>query len=147
MLIPTLITLFAKADIAPRLMAWAGSNLALVALNFTFTVRYPSLDNDSLVAQVVATGFAFQLSMVVMCMTMLNPPVAERLMNHFVHAETLTFLLLGFFGVLLTESLRTAFSKPQPSRLGMLRSAITTSKWVDASKASAATPSRATFTG
>ncbi|MDB5101851.1 MAG: hypothetical protein JWM80_6272 [Cyanobacteria bacterium RYN_339] len=114
MLVPSLITLFAKADVAPRLTAWAGSILALVALNFTFSVRYPSLDNDSLVAQLVTTGFSYQMIMVMLTITLFNPPVAEKLMNRFMLAETLNITKWAipavFFGILLTASMRTAFT-------------------------------------
>lgn len=93
--IPTLLTLYAKADVAPRLGAWSGSILALIALNFTLTVRYPALDSHSLVAQVVAIGLCYQLLMVFLTMTALNLPVAQRVVSKDISLEIEGFLRWG----------------------------------------------------
>lgn len=79
MLIPTIITLYAKADVAPRLTAWAGSILALLALNFTFSIRYAAAGSDSLVTSVISAGFAYQLFMVLVTVTVVYPVVADRM--------------------------------------------------------------------
>ncbi len=52
LIVPTIFTFFANVELAPRLVAWSGSILALVALTFTFSVRYPWLGSNSLVSQI-----------------------------------------------------------------------------------------------
>lgn len=114
LLVPSIMTLFIKADIAPRLTLWGGSILALVALNFTFSVRYPALGSESLVQQLITIGFGFQLLMIGVCATLFNPVVADRWVSKVVQAEMITFLRwavpVGFVGLVITRSMLTAFS-------------------------------------
>ncbi len=107
--IPTLLTLFAKVDVGPRLGAWSGSILALIALNFTLSVRYPALDSHSLVAQVVALGLCFQLLMVFLCMTALNPPIAEKVVSRDLAQEVESFLQWGLPAALTVLLLTRVF--------------------------------------
>ena len=58
--------------------------MALIALNFTFPLRYPALGPDSLVQQITPIGFGFQLLVIMV-------PVA-------------------FTGLVVTRSLLTAFT-------------------------------------
>ncbi len=110
--IPTLLTLYARTDAASRLATWSGAILALVALNFTFSLRYPYLGNGSLVAEIVTIGFAYELMMVAVTITVLNPQVADKLSNPYVMPEVLSFLRwsvpLGLVVLLVTRALLTA---------------------------------------
>lgn len=112
LIVPTIFTFFANVDLAPRLVAWSGSILALVALTFTFSVRYPWLGSNSLVSQVFTAGHAYQLISVLLSITLFNPDVARR-MDRFIVAELVSYLRwlvpVGFLGVLITKSLLTAF--------------------------------------
>lgn len=72
LLVPTIMTLYVKADVAPRMTLWGASVLALIALSFTFSVRYPALGSDSLVQQLIAIGFGFQLFMICMTVTVVQ---------------------------------------------------------------------------
>jgi hypothetical protein len=114
LLVPTTLTLYAKADVAPRLTAWSASILALIALNFTFSVRFSALDSDSLVAQVVTIGFVFQLLMVVLSATLLNPAFADKLSNKYVAPEIANVLKwavpVGLIGLMTARALLTALS-------------------------------------
>jgi len=114
LLVPTIMTLYIKADITPRLTLWGGSILALVALNFTFSVRYPALGSESLVQQLITIGFGFQLLMIGVCSTLFNPVVADRWASKVVQTEVINFLRwavpVGFFGLVITRSMLTAFS-------------------------------------
>lgn len=114
MLVPSVMTLYAKADVAPRMTLWGASILALIALNFTFSVRYPALGSDSLVQQVMTIGFAYQLFMIAVTVTVLNPQVADKWFSKPVQAEIVGFLRwsvpLALVGLILTRSLLTAFS-------------------------------------
>lgn len=114
LLIPSVFTLYAKADVAPRLTAWAGSILALVALNFTFSVRYSALDGDSFVSQLVTVGFAYQMSMVALTATIFNGPVAEKIADKDTIADAIGVarwvVPVGLFGVVITRALLIAFS-------------------------------------
>jgi hypothetical protein len=113
MLVPSIMTLYVKADVAPRMTLWGASILALIALNFTFSVRYPALGSDSLVQQVMTIGFAYQLFMIGVTVTVFNAPVAERWFSKLVTAELIGFLRwsvpIGLIGLVVTRSLLTAF--------------------------------------
>lgn len=91
LLVPTILTLYATADTGPRLGAWSGSLLALVAFNFTLGVRYPALDSSSLVSQVIAIGFCYQLVMIALTCTVFDKNVAPK---------------FGYFGEELSAFLR-----------------------------------------
>lgn len=114
LLVPTIMTLYVKADVAPRMTLWGASVLALIALSFTFSVRYPALGSDSLVQQIISIGFGFQLLLICLAVTLLNPQVSDRMFSKYVLAELIGFLRwsvpLGFFGLVLTRSLLTAFN-------------------------------------
>lgn len=114
LVVPCIMTLYVKTDITPRLTLWGGSILALVALNFTFSVRYPALDSGSLVLQLVTIGFGFQLLMIGLCSTLFNPSVADRWASKILQTEMINFLQwaipVGFVGLVLTRSMLTAFS-------------------------------------
>lgn len=43
MVAPTVMTLYTKGDAAPRITAWGQSILAMIAFNFTLSIRYPGL--------------------------------------------------------------------------------------------------------
>jgi len=112
MLVPTIITLYAKADVAPRLTAWSGSILALIALNFTLSVRYAMLDADSIVMQLVTIGFVYQMLMVLLTVTLFNPLVAEKIANKYIVNEIVNFsrwiIPLGLVSFIVFSSLITA---------------------------------------
>jgi hypothetical protein len=112
LIVPTIFTFFANVELAPCLVAWSGSILALVALTFTFSVRYPWLGSNSLVSQIFTAGHAFQLISVLLSITLFNPDVAKK-MDRFIVAELVSYLRwlvpVGFLGVLITKSLLTAF--------------------------------------
>lgn len=114
LLVPTIMTLYVKADVAPRMTLWSASILALIALNFTFSVRYPALASDSLVQQIMTIGFGFQLLMICLIVTLMNPQVSDQWFNKNVLTEVIGFLRwslpLGLFGLVLTRSLLTAFA-------------------------------------
>ncbi|MBI3396355.1 MAG: hypothetical protein HY042_11010 [Spirochaetia bacterium] len=79
LLIPTLLTLYAKADVAPRLTAWAASILALIALSFTFSIRYPHSRSDGMINSMVSAGFGYQLIMLAISMLILYQPIADKI--------------------------------------------------------------------
>lgn len=114
LLVPTIMTLYAKADVAPRMTLWGASILALIALSFTFSVRYPALGSDSLVQQLISIGFGFQLFMVCLTVTLLNPQVSDRLFSKPILVEVVGFLRwsvpVGMIGLIVTRSLLTAFA-------------------------------------
>jgi hypothetical protein len=112
LIVPTIFTFFSNVELAPRLVAWSGSILALVALTFTFSVRYPWLGSNSLVSQVFTSGHAYQLISVLLSLTLFNPDATRR-MDRFIVEELVRYLRwlvpIGFLGVLITKSLLTAF--------------------------------------
>ncbi|HMU82048.1 MAG TPA: hypothetical protein PKE49_16770 [Leptospiraceae bacterium] len=118
LVIPTVLTLFAKVDVAPRLTAWSASILALIALNFTFSIRYPAVGADGLINSVVSTGFGYQLLMVFISLIVLYPPVAEKITaklgNKYVIAEVEKFMKwgipVGLFALLISSVLLTMYT-------------------------------------
>jgi hypothetical protein len=112
LIVPTIFTFFTKVDLTPILISWSGSILALVALTFTFSVRYPWLDSNSLVSQILTTGHTFQLVSVILSITIFNPEVSRR-MDRFIVAELVRYLRwivpFGFLTTLITKSLLIAF--------------------------------------
>ena len=114
MLVPTTMMLYVKADVAPRMTLWAASILALIALNFTFSVRYPALGADSLVQQLIAIGFGYQLLMIFLTVTLMNPLVADRYLSKPVQTAVIGFLRVGIpalmLGLIATRVLLTAFA-------------------------------------
>ena len=53
--------------------------MALIALNFTFSIRYAVLSSDSLVQQAISIGFGLQLLMICLTVTLMNPVFANCL--------------------------------------------------------------------
>lgn len=114
LLVPTVMTLYAKADVAPRMTLWGASILALIALSFTFAVRYSALGSDSLVQQLIAIGFGFQLLMITLTVTVFNPQVSDKLFSKHVLVEVIGFLRwslpVGLIGLIVTRALLTAYA-------------------------------------
>ena len=108
------MTLYVKADIAPRMTLWGASILALIALNFTFSVRYSALGGDSLVQQLITIGFGYQLLMIAITSTFMNPQVGPKLFSEHVMAEIVAFLRwsvpIGLLALIITRAMLTAFS-------------------------------------
>jgi hypothetical protein len=113
LLVPTIMTLYIKGDVAPRMTLWGASILALIALNFTFSIRYAALSSDSLVQQVISIGFGFQLLMICLTVTLMNPVLADRFFSKHLQTGLIDFLRwglpLGLVGLVITRSLLTAY--------------------------------------
>ncbi|MBF0502048.1 MAG: hypothetical protein HQM09_18050 [Candidatus Riflebacteria bacterium] len=118
LVIPTLLTLYSKVDIAPRLTAWATSVLALIALNFTYSAKYPAVGSDSLINTTVTIGFGYQVCMIAISLFILYQPMAEKLSGklgnkhvvpeierHLKWAIPIGFLTLLLGNILLTKYL------------------------------------------
>ena len=114
LLVPSIMTLYIKADVAPRMTLWGASILALIALNFTFSVRYAALGPDSIVQQLITIGFGLQLMMVTLTVTVFNPQVCDKLMSKSMLSESIGFLRwsvpIGFGALVVTRALLTAFT-------------------------------------
>jgi len=119
LIVPTILTLYVKADIAPRITAWGASIMALIALNFTFTLRYNYLDAESFVAQLMNMGFCFQLIMVFLALTILNPGVADtlakKIKNEHVIPELITIMRwlvpIFFITIIIYRALMIGYSQ------------------------------------
>jgi len=114
MLVPTLMTLYIKADVAPRMTLWGASILALIALNFTFSVRYPALGADSLVQQVMSIGFGYQMLMISLTSTVFYPTFSDRYFSKHLQAEIVGVLRwlvpVGLIGLILARAMLTAYA-------------------------------------
>ena len=114
MLVPTIMLMYVKADVAPRMTLWGASILALIALNFTFSVRYPFLGPESLFQQLISIGFGYQLLMIFLTMTLMNPVVADSILSKPVQQHLIAFLRwanpLLFLGLIATSVVLTSFA-------------------------------------
>lgn len=113
MLIPTIGTLYTKLDLEKRLGFWSSSILALVALSFTYTARYPALPSHSLIAQLIVIGSGYQTVMILLTVTLFNPQNTDRwFSNKFIVTEITHYLRwtlpLALIGLVLTRILLTA---------------------------------------
>lgn len=112
MIIPTIISVIPTFELPARLSAWAGSILALVALNFTLSVRFPGPGEGSLIGQAVILGHLYQLVSVLLTVTLFDPGFRQRLASTFIAKELSDYLQwavpAAFIGVLLFQTLLTA---------------------------------------
>ncbi len=112
LLVPTVISLVPSFELPARLTSWAGSILALIALNFTLSLRFPGLSEGSLVGQIIMIGHMYQLVSVLLTVTLFNPQFMERRGDPFVVRELSNFLHwaipAGFIGVLALQTLLIA---------------------------------------
>jgi hypothetical protein len=115
MLVPTIGMFHTKMDINHRLGFWAASIMALVALHFTYSARYGALPPNSIVGQLIVIGSGYQILMILLTVTLLNPKNTDRwFSNPFVVKEIISYLRwaipLALIGVALTRVMLTALS-------------------------------------
>ncbi len=94
-IVPTIITFFSKSDVPTRLNNWAGSMLALIALSFTLTLRYPALPSNGILAQLIAIIFGYQFMMILLSKTLLDPTLQENSKYRYLLEELVLFLRWG----------------------------------------------------
>jgi hypothetical protein len=63
LVVPTVYALYITVETSHTFNSWSGSILALIALSFTFSIRFPN-GPDGVVMQLVNTGFLYQLLMI-----------------------------------------------------------------------------------
>lgn len=107
MFMPLMNTLFLKADVGPRLTAWAGALLATIMLNTGFDSKYLFLDSGSLAKELITLSLAFQFIMMILTMTVFNPAVMDKLNRPHIVEEVNRFLkwAIPFSFILLIVSL------------------------------------------
>lgn len=108
MLIPTIATFFIPLDMDKRLSYCASSILALVALSFTYSARYAMLPPDSITTQLILIGSGYQIVMILLSVTLLNPHNANRwFSNTFIIPEIIRYIRwaipLALIGLVLTR--------------------------------------------
>lgn len=92
LIVPTILTLYVPGEVGVRLTTWSGAMLALIAMIFTLDLRYPALESDSILSQMIAILFGYQFLMMCLTMTVLNPHLAEKVKNPFIISEVIKFL-------------------------------------------------------
>jgi len=114
MIVPTVISLLPSFETPARLASWAGSILALVALNFTLSVRFSGLGEGSLINQAVTLGHIYQLVSVLLTVTLFDPQFRQRMGSPFIVSGRSDYLHwavpVGSIGVLILQTLLTATS-------------------------------------
>ena len=63
LVVPSIYVLYITVETAHQFNSWTSSILALIALSFTFSVRFPN-GSEGIVMQLVNTGFLYQLTMI-----------------------------------------------------------------------------------
>lgn len=92
MVAPSVMTLFTKGDVAPRITAWGQSILAMIAFNFTLSIRYPGLGSDTFMSELFTIGFGFQTIMIIFTTTWFNPAMQATLGGEDLVSETTAWL-------------------------------------------------------
>ena len=112
MVVPWILTFYGNLDLYSRVSGWGGAILSLIAFNFTFALRYPALEADGLVTQVVVIGFCFLLLMTILTVTIFDPVVSRRLFSDEVSRSLGGFLKwslpVGLAALILVRSVLTA---------------------------------------
>ncbi len=113
MLIPTIGSFHIKMDLDKRLGLWSGSTLSLIALSFTYSTRYPALTPDSIITQLIVIGVFYQIVMIFLTITLLNPKYTEQWIPNKIITSTLIAYLhwampLGFLGLIISRVMLTA---------------------------------------
>ncbi|MFY7697999.1 MAG: hypothetical protein ACOVQX_04170 [Legionella sp.] len=89
---PTIMTLFGEASLGASLTAWGASLLTLIATMFALNQKYPALEPDSILPQIISIILGYQFLMIFLCMTFLNPLFVKRLKNPYVAPEVVRYL-------------------------------------------------------
>jgi hypothetical protein len=112
--VPSIMTLYTQIDLKDRISSWGTSILALVALSFTFSTRFPAMEADSFLVQLVTTGFAFQMFMILLNITILNPAVSSRFASPVLASALLNYLRWtvppALIGWIVVQALLASFS-------------------------------------
>lgn len=84
LLFPSAALYFAQVDLPPRMILWGNASMALVALSFTLSVRYPALSVASLIGQSLTIAYGYAILGVLMTVTLFSPRFADRLKQNLV---------------------------------------------------------------
>lgn len=109
MLSPTILTLYNDAPIGARLGAWGASLLTLIATSFALNQKYPALESDSILPQIIAIVMGYQFLMIFISMTVADTSFAKKVKNPYLVPEIMRVLRwlipLGFILLILSRVL------------------------------------------
>jgi hypothetical protein len=113
-LVPTSTVLYSKIPIHFQMNYWGSAILSLLALSFTYSIRYPALNSDSLVSQLIIIGAVYMAVMSVLNLTLFNREYSNQwFSNKFIVPEIISYLRwsipIGVIGLILTRVMLTAF--------------------------------------
>ncbi len=112
-LAPTILTLYSDTAVGPRLTAWGASLLTLIATSFALNQKYPALEADSILPQLINILLVYQFVMIICTFTVLDKKFAQSFKNPYVGPEIVsvlrwaiptTFILAIFTAILLVSS-------------------------------------------
>lgn len=89
---PTIMTLFGETSLGSSLTAWGASLLTLIATMFALNQKYPALEANSILPQIITIILGYQFLMIFLSMTFLNPLFAKQLKNPYVIPEIVRYL-------------------------------------------------------
>ncbi len=93
MLAPTIITLYSKeSTIGGRLTAWGAALLTLIAVSFALDQKYPALESDSILPQIISIVLIYQFIMIFVTMTIVNPVFVRKVKNPYLIPSLLFYL-------------------------------------------------------
>lgn len=89
---PTLATLFFKAELQSNISSWSAALLALIAMSFALNLKYPSLESNSIINQIINIFFGYIFVMIILSLTVFNSKIAEKVKNPYIVPELKRFL-------------------------------------------------------
>lgn len=111
-LAPTVLTLYFTADLATRLGAWAAGLLTLIATDFALDQKYPALGANSILTITFSIILFYQIVMIFLTMTFVNPNFVSKLKNPFLAESVVTYLQwvtpIVLFLIIISRILLTA---------------------------------------
>jgi len=113
LLLPTFGMLYTKIPLQFQLNYAGAAILSLIALTFTYKVRYPALGADSIIVQLILIGAIYLSAVALLNITLFNREQGSILFsNKFITEEIINYLKwampLALFGLVLSRVLLTA---------------------------------------
>ena len=112
-LLPTFAMLYTKIPLQFQLNYTGGAILSLIALTFTYKVRYPALTSDSIIVQLILIGAIYISAILLLNITLFNREQSNTLFsNRFITEEIISYLKwampLALLGLVLSRVMLTA---------------------------------------
>jgi hypothetical protein len=88
----TLVIYFDDYDLEKNITTIGANLLAMIALDFTVSISYPSLEGNSIVILMFFIGYIYSWVLVLISFTLLNPPLSKYIASSYTLSEIALFL-------------------------------------------------------